>query len=290
MIHYEGTVIRPPSEANSLILQATLGCTHNKCTFCPTYLDKPFRKRPLKELFNDIDSVRPYADEIRRVFLADGDALVLSQTQLLKILDRLNEAIPHLQRIGIYASVAGILRRTPRELEELKARKLGIAYLGLESGSDEVLRRIRKRNTADEQVESVVKAQAAGIKMSVIALLGIGGKELSNVHAEATAKVLNAMQPRFASFLTLMIVPGTELAAQQERGEFEALNALECLKELREVVRGLELKRTIFRTNHASNFLALEGTLNKDKETILGELDRGLSGETELRPEYFRGL
>lgn len=290
MIRYEGTVIRPPSEARSLILQATLGCTHNKCTFCPTYLDKPFRKRPLDELFADIETARPYAGEVRRVFLADGDALVLSQDHLLKTLDRLASAFPRLRRVGIYASVDGILRRTPEELTELRERKLGIAYLGLESGSDEVLRRIRKKNSAAQQVEAVVKAQAAGIKMSVIALLGIGGKELSGEHAAQTFRALNEMQPRYASFLTLMIVPGTELAAQEERGEFEALDAPACLRELRAIVRGLELKKTIFRTNHASNFLALEGTLNKDKTAILAELDRGLSGETPLRPERFRGL
>ncbi len=290
MIHYEGTVIRPPSEARSLILQATLGCTHNKCTFCPTYLDKPFRKRPLDELFADIEETRTYAQDVRRVFLADGDALVLSQDYLVKTLDRLASVFPRLQRVGIYASVDGILRRTPEELKELRERKLAIAYLGLESGSDEVLRRIRKKNTAAQQVEAVVKAEAAGIKMSVIALLGIGGKDLSAEHAEQTARVLNEMQPRFVSFLTLMIVPGTELAAQEERGEFEALDAPACLEELRRIVRGLELEKTIFRTNHASNFLALEGTLNKDKAAILAELDRGLSGETPLRPEYFRGL
>ncbi len=290
MIQYEGTVIRPPSEANSLILQITLGCSHNKCGFCGTYLDKPFRKKPVEEVFAEIDSLRSYADQVRRVFLADGDAMVLSQAQLVKILDKLGETFPRMQRAGIYASVKGILRRTPKELEELKAKKLEIAYLGLESGSDEVLKSINKGVTPRQQVDATLKAQAAGIKMSVIALLGIGGKELSKTHAAETAAVLNKMQPRYASFLTLMLVPGTELAARAERGEFEMLDPIDCLRELREIVRGLELKKTIFRTNHASNFLALEGTLGKDKERILGELDRGLSGETALRPEMFRGL
>lgn len=290
MIRYEGTVIRPPSEANSLILQITLGCSHNKCGFCGTYLDKPFRKKPLAEVCAEIDSMLSYAGSVRRVFLADGDAMVLSQAQLVKILDHLGKSFPQLQRVGIYASVKGILRRSPEELEELKAKKLGIAYLGLESGSAEVLRRINKGATPQQQVDATRKAQAAGIKMSVIALLGIGGKELSKTHAAETAAVLNKMQPRYASFLTLMLVPGTELAARAGRGEFELLDPIECLGELREIVRGLELEKTIFRTNHASNFLALEGTLGKDKERILNELDRGLSGETALRPEIFRGL
>ncbi len=290
MIRYEGMVIRPPSEANSLILQITLGCSHNKCGFCGTYLDKPFRKIPLEEVFAEIDSVRPYADSVRRVFLADGDAMVLSQAHLVKVLDRLAEVLPGLQRVGIYASVKGILRRSPEELKELKARKLDIAYLGLESGSDEVLRLINKGVTARQQVDAVLKAQAAGMRMSVIALLGVGGRKLSASHTSETAAVLNKMQPRYASFLTLMLVPGTDLATQAEKGEFELPDPLECLEELREIVRGLELNKTIFRTNHASNFLALEGTLGKDKERLLAELDRGLSGETALRPELFRGL
>jgi radical SAM superfamily enzyme YgiQ (UPF0313 family) len=283
-------VIRPPSEADSLILQITLGCSHNRCTFCGTYMDKKFRKRPIEEVFEDIDSVGRYADEVTRVFLADGDAMVLSQDHLLKILDRLNEAFPNLQRIGIYANARDMLKRTREELEELRARKLGIGYIGLESGSDEVLRRVRKGATAREQIDAVIRAQEAGIKMSVIALLGLGGRELSEEHAKKTAWALNEMQPRFASFLTIMLVPGTELARQYKSGEFELLEPLEFLKELQMIIKDLELKKTIFRTNHASNFLALGGTFPKDKERILAKLDRGIKGDVPLRPEFFRGL
>jgi radical SAM superfamily enzyme YgiQ (UPF0313 family) len=290
MVRYEGMVIRPPSEADSLILQITLGCSHDKCTFCGTYRDKTFRKRPIEEVFEDIDSVGPYAGEVTRVFLADGDAMVLSQNHLIKILDRLNAAFPKLQRVGIYANARDLLKKTPEELEELHKRKLGIAYIGLESGSDEILRRVKKGATAQEQIDAVRRAQDAGIKMSVIALLGLGGRELSEEHAKKTAWALNGMQPRFASFLTLMLVPGTELAAQHKRGEFELLTPLEFLKELRMIVQDLELEKTIFRTNHASNFLALGGTFPKDKERILAELDRGIEGEVPLRPEFFRGL
>ena len=290
MVQYQGMVIRPPSEADSLILQITLGCSHNECTFCGTYPDKTFRKRPVEEVFEDIDSVGPYADEVTRVFLADGDAMVLSQNHLITILDRLNSSFPSLQRVGIYANARDILKKTQEELEELHARKLGIAYIGLESGSDEILRRVKKGATAREQIDAVRKAQEAGIKMSVIALLGLGGRELSEEHAKKTAWALNEMQPRFASFLTLMLVPGTELARQYERGEFELLSPVEFLKELRIIVRDLELEKTIFRTNHASNFLALGGTFPKDKERILAELDRGIAGDAPLRPEFFRGL
>jgi radical SAM superfamily enzyme YgiQ (UPF0313 family) len=290
MVRYEGMVIRPPSEADSLILQITLGCSHDKCTFCGTYQGKTFSKRPKKEVFEDIDSVKPYADSITRIFLADGDAMVLSQNYLIEILDRINNAFPKLQRIGIYANARDVLKRTPEELEELNKRKIGIAYIGLESGSDEVLRRVKKGATAREQIDAVRKAQAAGIKMSVIALLGLGGRELSQEHAKKTAWALNEMQPRFASFLTIMLVPGTELAEQHSRGEFELLKPLEFLKELRMIIQDLELSKTIFRTNHASNFLALGGTFPKDKERILAELDRGIAGDAPLRPEFYRGL
>jgi radical SAM superfamily enzyme YgiQ (UPF0313 family) len=290
MVRYEGMVIRPPSEADSLILQITLGCSHNKCTFCGTYMDKKFRKRPIEEVFEDIDSVGRYADQVTRVFLADGDAMVLSQDHIIRVLDKLNESFANLQRVGIYINARDALKRTPEELKELRERKLGIGYIGLESGSDEVLRRVKKGATAREQIDAVRRMEDAGIKMSVIALLGLGGRELSEEHAKKTAWALNEMQPRFASFLTLMLVQGTELAEQFRRGEFELLEPLEFLKELRMIVEGLELKKTIFRTNHASNFLALGGTLPKDKERILAELDRGIEGEAPLRPEFFRGL
>lgn len=290
MVRYQGMVIRPPSEADSLILQITLGCSHNKCTFCGTYFDKTFKKRPINEVFEDIDSVGPYANEITRVFLADGDAMVLSQDHLIRVFDKLNAAFPNLQRVGIYANARDILKREKAELEELRKRKLGIGYIGLESGSDEVLKNVKKGATAREQIDAVRRAQESGIKMSVIALLGLGGHKLSQEHAIKTAWALNEMQPRFASFLTLMIVPGTELAEQYGRGEFELLTPLEFLKELRTIVQDLELEKTVFRTNHASNFLALGGTMPKDKARILAELDRGIEGDAPLRPEFLRGL
>ena len=290
MVRYQGMVIRPPSEADSLILQVTLGCSHNKCTFCGTYADKTFRSRPLEEVFEDIESVKPYAGHVTRVFLADGDAMVVSQSHLLEVLDKLNESFPNLQRVGIYANARDIIKRPPSQLEELRKRGLGIAYLGLESGSDEVLKEVNKGATARELVEAVRAAQAAGIKMSVIALLGLGGRELSEEHARKTAWALNEMQPRFASFLTLMLVPGTPLERRHARGEFDILEPVEFLKELRTIVRDLRLEKTIFRTNHASNFLSLGGTLPKDKARILAELDRGIRGEVPLRPEFFRGL
>ncbi|MFQ6000826.1 MAG: radical SAM protein [Anaerolineae bacterium] len=290
MVRYEGVVVRPPSEAQSLILQATLGCSHNKCIFCGTYLDKGFRARPLKELFEDIDSVGDYAFSVRRVFLADGNALVLSTDRLLKILDKLNDSFPRLVRVGIYGNASDILRKSPEDLEELRKRKLGIIYLGLESGSDEILQFIEKGATSQEMIEAVKKAQAVGIDLSVIAILGIGGRGLSEHHARETARVLNEMNPRYASFLTLMVIPGTPLHDMVRAGEFDLLDPLEMLRELRIIVENLDLEGTIFRTNHASNYLALGGTFPQDKGKILREIERGLSGEVPLRPEFLRAL
>ena len=290
VIRYEGAVIRPPSEAKSLILQATLGCSHNKCIFCGTYLDKRFRARPLKELFEDIDSVGDYAFSVRRVFLADGNALVLSTERLLKILDKLNDSFSRLERVGIYGNASDILRKSLEDLEELRKRKLGIIYLGLESGSDEVLQFIEKGATSQEMIEAVKKAQGVGIDLSVIAILGMGGRGLSEHHARETARVLNEMNPRYASFLTLMVIPGTPLYDMVRAGEFDLLDPLGMLSELGMVVENLELEGTIFRTNHASNYLALGGTFPQDKDRILREIKRSLSGEVPLRPEFLRAL
>jgi radical SAM superfamily enzyme YgiQ (UPF0313 family) len=290
MVRYEGMVIRPPSEADSLILQATLGCSHNKCIFCGTYLDKKFRKRALEEVFEDIESVRRYKKEVRRVFLADGNALVLPTKDLDAILDKLNESFPNLNRVGIYGNASDILRKPVEDLRRMREKKLSIYYLGLESGSDAVLEMIRKGATSADMVSCVKRAHDAGVKISVICILGIGGKKLSDAHARETARVLNAMSPRFVSFLTLMVIPGTPLEEMVSRGEFELLSPYEGLMELRSVVEKLDLDGSILRTNHASNFLALGGTLPKDKEKILKEIDRCLRGEIALRPEFLRGL
>lgn len=289
---YEGTVIRPPSEAGSVIVQATLGCSHNSCTFCPTYIDKPFREKELDAIFEDIEVFKRHEPGARRVFLADGNALVMDTTKLLKILDRLNEAFPRLQRIGIYANARDINRKPHKDLESFAKRKLGIFYMGLESGSDEVLRLVKKGATAASMVEAVRKGQEAGIKASVIALVGLGGKDLSREHAVETGKIASAMSPRFLSFLTLMIVPGTPLYDEMQSGRFQPLDAREGLDELRVMIDNLDVsgKGTIVRSNHASNYLPLGGTFPKDKDAVLAAIDACLSGDVEMRPEWLRGL
>jgi radical SAM superfamily enzyme YgiQ (UPF0313 family) len=284
-------VIRPPSEARSLILQVTLGCSHNRCAFCGTYLDKPFRMRPLREVYREIEFARRHLSFTRRVFLADGNAMVLSYERLMDILERLNAALPELQRVGIYANAGDILSKSEHELRELARRKLGIVYLGLESGDNRVLMEVNKGATAEEMTEAVRKVQEAGIKASVIALLGLGGRKRSLEHAVATGKVLSEMSPRFISFLTLMLIPRTELYRRHQEGEFELPSPVEMLWELRVAIEHLNVKRgCIFRTNHASNYLPLAGTLPKDKGRLLAVLDEALAGGVPLRDEWMRAL
>ncbi len=291
-MRYYGTVIRPPSEANSYILQITYGCSHNKCTFCPTYLDKPFKIRPIKQVFEDIDTACKVMPETRRVFLADGNALVLTTKQLIPILDALDKAFPQLQRIGIYANAKDILAKTNQELMELRRKKLSIIYIGLESGSNKVLKRVNKGATAEEMIKAVIKAQEVGFKVSIIGLLGLAGIDLWKEHAIATGRAISTMSPRFFSLLTVMVVPGTVLYEQQDQGAFILPAPIEMLKEMRVIIENTDVHAgCIFRTNHASNYLALEGRLPKDKERLLQIIDSALAkGESSLRPEYLRGL
>lgn len=293
-MRYHGIVIRPPSEADSYILQVTYGCSHNRCTFCGTYQGKPFRVRPTEEVLEDIALAQSRFPDTRRVFLADGNALVLDTERLVAILDTLKSGFPRLRRVGIYANARDILGKTDAELAMLQQRNLEIVYLGLESGSDEVLRRICKGITAAEMVEAVHKARRAGMRASVIAILGLGGTELSAEHAEATGRIVSAMDPEYLSMLTLMLVPGTELHRQWQSGTpgFELPEPADLLHELRQVIAHLDgLSRCVFRTNHASNYLPLAGTLSRDKARLLATIDEALTrGRSALRPEAWRAL
>ena len=291
-MRYQGMVIRPPSEANSCILQVTYGCSHNRCTFCGTYMDKPFQVRPIQEVLEDLALARAEIPDTRCVFLADGNALVLGTEQLTTILDALTSAFPRLRRVGIYASARDILGKTDAELAALQQRKLHIVYLGLESGSDEVLRRVHKGITAAEMVEAVRKLRGAGMRASVIGLLGLGGMELSAEHAEATGRVVSAMDPEYFSMLTVMFIPGTELYGQWRQGTFKLPEPEDLLQELRQVIAHCDgLSRCVFRTNHASNYLPLAGTLSRDKAELLAAIDGAVAqGRSALRPEAWRAL
>jgi radical SAM superfamily enzyme YgiQ (UPF0313 family) len=291
-MHYYGTVIRPPSEADSYILQVTYGCSHNRCTFCGTYLDKPFQTRPPDEVQQDIALAGRLLSGTRRVFLADGNAMVLSTSRLTTILESLSAAFRELQRVSVYANARDLLTKGLGDLQRLRKLGLRLIYLGLESGHDEVLLRVQKSATADEMIAAVQLAHAADMRVSVIGLLGLGGPELSAAHAEATGRVVSAMDPRYLSLLTLMLVPGTPLYEQWQQGEFQLMQPEELLHELREILLHLDgLSGCIFRTNHASNYLPLAGTLPKDKPRLLATLDAALrSGPSLLRPEHWRAL
>jgi radical SAM superfamily enzyme YgiQ (UPF0313 family) len=291
-MRYHGTVIRPPSEAHSYILQVTYGCSHNRCTFCGTYLDKPFRSRATDEVLEDIQAAGAIMSGVRRVFLADGDALALSTERLTRILEALQGAFPDLERVGSYANAGNLLRKSPEELEKLRAKGLGIVYLGLESGDDRVLSKIDKGASVDEMVTAVSKAKAAGMLTSVIAILGLAGPEGSLEHARLTGEAVSRMDPEFFSLLTLMLVPGTPLHQDWGSGAFQLPEPEAMLAELREVLAHMDgLSHCVFRTNHASNYLPLGGTLPVDKARLLAAIDAALSqGRDVLRPEAWRGL
>lgn len=293
MIRYQEPLFRPPSEAHSLILQATLGCSYNECTFCGMYRTKRFRVRPLEELRAEIAWASDGAGaQVRKVFLADGDALVAKASFLGTLLDELRAAFPNLRRVSCYASPQSLQVRSVEEMADLRARGLDLYYLGIESGHDQVLSDLKKGVDADEMVRVARKAHAAGVQLSTMILLGAGGRALSREHAEASARVVNAIQPRFVSTLVMTPVEGTPLMEAAERGEVDELAPLELAAELRAFVAGLELTGSIFRSNHASNYLALEGTLPKDKARLVAGLDAVLARPEAARfkPEWMRGL
>jgi radical SAM superfamily enzyme YgiQ (UPF0313 family) len=292
MIRYEGTLYRPPSEARSLILQATIGCSYNECAFCAMYREKRFRVRPLAELRREIDWARDHLAGVRKVFLADGDALVAKASFLAALLERIRRAFPSLQRVSCYASPQSLQVRSVEEMHALAGLGLTLYYLGIESGHDRVLQDLVKGVDAGEMVRVALKAHQAGVKLSTMILLGAGGRALSLEHARESARVLNRIQPRFVSTLVMTPVEGTPLSEKDGRGEVDHLTPLELVRELRELLAGLELERSIFRSNHASNHLALAGTLPKDKPALVAALDRVLAapGRARWRPEWARGL
>lgn len=289
---YEGVVIRPPSEANSLILQVTIGCSHNRCTFCPAYKAKRFRMRTFAEIKEDIDEARLNTPHYRRVFLADGDALIMPQEKLLKIATYLQEAFPSLQRIGIYGNAKSILRKSVAQLHALKEHKLGIIYLGIETGDEETLLRIKKGTSYEKMVEAGQRVKAAGIKLSVTVLLGIAGVEGSIQHAHKTAAILTAIQPDYVGALTLMVIPDTPLHRMVEEGNFIIPSPFDLLQELRIMLAESDLHHCLFFSNHASNYLPIRARLPRDKESSLQLIDEVLAaGNTSLlKPEHLRAL
>jgi radical SAM superfamily enzyme YgiQ (UPF0313 family) len=292
-MRYHGAVIRPPSEAASLIVQVTFGCSNDTCDFCGTYLDKPFAMRPFAEVAEDIAGL-PAGAKLRteRVFLADGDALALSTRRLLEILELLRRELPNLARVSSYANARNLLGKSVEELGELCAAGLELLYLGLESGDDATLAEIHKGITVAEQIEGCARASAAGLALSVTAILGLAGAERSLAHAEATGKALSAIDPEYIGVLTLMLEPGTRMSERVARGELVLPDTLGMVRELREIVANIDVTDSLFRSNHASNYLPVGGRLPADKAKMLAALDAVLAnpGQANLRPEAWRLL
>ncbi|MHC4939791.1 MAG: radical SAM protein [Planctomycetota bacterium] len=290
-MRYEGDIYRPPSEANSYILQATIGCSWNHCTYCDMYRAKKFRVRELEESLVDIEEAkRAYGDRVDKVFVADGDALILDLDHWTAILDALAEAFPRLRRVSAYATAMNLIEKSPEELARLRELGLSLLYIGPESGDDVTLKKIAKGATAADHVEAARKAHAAGMKLSAIFLLGAGGITRSEEHAKASAKLASDMDPRFVSLLTLTVIPGTPIGKQLERGDFELPEIPGLLRELRTFIAEAKPTDAIFRTNHASNWLPLSGRLPRDRDAFLEALDAAIAGDIPLRPEWARGL
>lgn len=290
-MRYVGSVYRPPSEAGSFLLQATIGCSWNHCTYCAIYREKQYRVRPLSETLEDITMAgRTFGDQVRKVFVLDGDALAMPLDLWEPILQSLSATFPKLRRVSCYATALNLLAKSQEELERLGELGLKLLYIGPESGDDVTLKCIAKGATAADHVEAAAKARAAGIKQSLIFLLGAGGAERSVEHATASARLATAMDPEFLSTLTLMLVPSTPIHKLAESGRFQLPGVDTLLRELRIIVAEASPSDAIFRSNHASNYLPIGGRLPRDREAILQQVDGALTGDVPFRSEWSRGL
>ena len=291
-MRYTGKLYRPPSEADALILQATIGCSWNHCTYCDMYRDKPaFRVRPLHESLEDLEhAARDVAPHVEKVFVADGDALVMDLEHWEPILDACRRLFPNLRRVSCYATATNVLGKSDAELRRLRERGLSLLYMGPESGDDLTLKRIAKGSTAAAHVDAARRVRAAGLELSAIFLLGAGCTERSAEHAAASAQLATSMDPHYLAALTLTVVPTTPLATLTERGRFTLPRVDELLGELRTFVDLARPTDALFRTNHASNYLPLGGRLPRDRQRIVAVIDQALAGDVALRPERQRGL
>ncbi|HHL33489.1 MAG TPA: radical SAM protein [Desulfobulbaceae bacterium] len=291
-MHYEGTVIRPPSEANSIILQVSIGCSHNRCTFCGAYQDKQFRLRNVDDINRDIAFAGQYCRRQKTLFLADGNVLALPHRFLVDLFNKIRHKLPWVRRISMYGGCRDILNRSVDQLTELKKLGLGRLYMGLESGHDPTLVAVKKGATAEEMVAAGRRVRAAAIFLSVTCLLGLAGdrQATSLAHAKDTADVLNRIQPSQIAILTLMLLDNTELGQKAQRGEFSLPDKQQLFIELRTLIAGLSDFRTLVQANHSSNYFQLDGRLPRDKEKFLFIIDQALSGAIGIKPEYLRAL
>ena len=291
-VEYDMPLFRPPSEARSLILQVTLGCSWNKCAFCEMYTEKKFVPRKEENIVRDIDKIASVSTGIGKVFFADGNPTVLSTEKLLKLLKAINEKFPRITRISSYALPRDLISKSSEELRLLRENGLKLIYVGIESGDDEVLKLVNKGETYSSTVDGLLKAKEAGIKSSVMILTGLGGKKYSEQHALNSAKIVNEVQPEFLSTLVLMFPLGVERYKERFSGTYVPMNIQDVLKEMKLFIKNTELDRTVFRSDHASNYLELKGTLSKDKETFLEAISAAVKNPASagLKPEWLRGL
>ena len=289
-MHYKGNIIRPPSEANSIILQVTLGCSHNKCTFCGTYKGQRFEIKPDSTIFEDIMFASQYFKKQRRIFLCDGDALIIPQKRLLNILNKIEKIMPWITRVGVYANCKSLKLKSLEELITLKNHGLGIIYMGLETGDDVTLKKIQKGVLSESMILMGKKVKAAGIKLSITVLLGIAGKKRSEIHALKTGGILSEIDPEYIGALSLMLLPNTPLYRDYVSGKFQLLSSFEMLTELRNMIAATHLSKGLFHANHASNYLPVKARLPGDKEKTLEVLDRAINKEIAIKPEYLRAL
>jgi radical SAM superfamily enzyme YgiQ (UPF0313 family) len=289
-MEYEGIVIRPPSEAQSLILQATFGCSHNKCTFCPTYKGRKFQVKDFDQFCAEVDEFQPYS--INRVFLADGDALIMPQRMLLPRLQYIQEKLPQVERVGIYGNAKAVLKKSPEDLAALKEAGLGIIYFGLESGDPETLDFICKGMSPEKMIKAGRRVMDSGIKLSITVLLGAAGPENGARHAKATGEVLSAIDPDFVGALTIMVVPNSPLHELQEAGSYEVPGTFDLLAELYLMLKHTEMTSGMFTANHASNYVPLKIRMPEEKQANLARLKKIIDSKdaSALKPEYLRAL
>ncbi len=289
-MRYEGMIYRPPSEAYSLIIQVTVGCSHNSCTFCTMYKDKKFRIRKKEEVLEDFeDAYRRYGDHIRRIFLADGDALIVKTADLLDILEFIHLKFPSAERITSYGTPHDILRKSEDELKSLAAAGLDMVYMGAESGDDITLKNINKGVTAAEVIKAGQKLKRCGIKSSITLISGLGGRARLREHAIESARLISEIKPEYVGFLTLMLDPSTIIYKQIQNGELELLKPYEVAEEMELFLSNVDSEGTVFRSNHASNYISLRGNLNEDIPTMLLQL-KAAKENSLYRNEYYRSL
>ena len=289
-MRYEGMIYRPPSEAYSLIVQVTIGCSQNRCIFCSMFKEKRFRIRKVEEVLEDLQDAKNKYRYVEKIFLADGDALICKMTDLEAILHFIKDQFPECKQVTLYGSPRSILMKQQEDLDKLRELGISMIYMGLESGNDEVLTYMKKGVTSQEMIEAAQKVKQAKIRLSVTAISGLGGRRLWKEHAKDTGLVLSQMKPDYIGLLTLMIEEDLPLADKIRSGEFELLNPYDILIETKEMLKYMDCPDCIFRSNHASNYVNLSGTLNQDKGAMINLLDEAIKGNVHLKSEWMRGF